>query len=46
MWHPTIVFVLFDVIAISRRNVHAVLILVVAISIVLSEFLLVEIVMG
>ena len=46
MGHPTIFFVLFDVIATSPRNVHAVLILAVAKSVVLSVFLLVRIVMG
>ena len=46
MRHPTIFFVSFDVIATSPRNVHTVLILAVAKIIVLSVFLLVEIVMG
>ena len=36
MWHPTIFFVSFNVIATSPRNVHAVLILAVAKSMVLS----------
>ena len=44
--HPTIFFVVFHVIATSPRNVHAVLILAVAKSMVLSVFLLVGIVMG
>ena len=41
MRHPTIFFVVFHVIATSPRNVHAVLILAVAKSMVLSVFLLV-----
>ena len=42
----TIFFVLFDVIGTSPRNAHAVLVLAVAKSMVLSVFLLVEVVMG
>ena len=46
MRHPTIFFVVFDVIATSPRNVHAVLILAVAKSMALPVFLILEIVMG
>ena len=46
MRHLTIFFVLFDVIATSPKNVHAVLILAVAKSMFLPVFLLVRIVMG